>query len=131
KGILHPEEAKRALERDVDGSIVSNHGGRQVDGAIAALEALPAIGDVVAEKVPVVMDGGIGRGSDIIKGIALGAHAVLVGRPCRYGLAVAGERGVKEVLRDMIAYLDLTLGLAGVGSVSDLNQSILKKVIAS
>lgn len=131
KGILHPEDAKRALEHDVDGIIVSNHGGRQVDGAIAALDALPAICDVVAEKVPVLMDSGIRRGSDIIKAIALGAHAVLVGRPCMYGLAVAGERGVKEIIQNMIADLDLTLGLAGVGSVSDLNQSILKKVIDS
>src|SRR5699024_11637534 len=100
--------------------IVSNHGGRQVDGAIAALDALPAICDVVAEKVPVLMDSGIRRGSDIIKAIALGAHAVLVGRPCMYGLAVAGERGVKVVLQNEIADLVITYGLAGVVSVCDL-----------
>src|SRR5699024_11223992 len=107
---------KLSHKHDVYGSIVSNHEACQVDVAIAALYALPAICDVVAEKVPLLMDSGIRRGSDIIKAIALGAHAVLVGRPCMYGLAVAGERGVKEVLQNMIADLDLTLGLAGVGS---------------
>lgn len=128
KGILHPEDAKRALEHGVDGLIVSNHGGRQVDGAIAALDALPEICEVIQDKIPVLMDSGIRRGSDIIKAMALGAKAVLVGRPCMYGLAVAGERGVKEVLQNMIADLDLTLGLAGVRSVNELDQSILKKV---
>src|SRR5699024_8947653 len=106
----------------------SNHGGRQVDGAIAALDALPEICEVIQDKIPVLMDSGIRRGSDIIKAMALGAKAVLVGRPCMYGLAVAGERGVKEVLQNMIADLDLTLGLAGVRSVNSLDQSILKKV---
>src|SRR5699024_1573828 len=101
KGILHTEDAKRALKHDVDSIIVSNNVGSQVDGAIAALDAMNAIGDVVAEKVPELMDSGIRRGSDVIKAIALGAHAVLVGRPCMYGLAVAGERGVKEVLQNM------------------------------
>lgn len=129
KGILHPEDAKRALEHHVDGLIVSNHGGRQVDGAIAALDALPAITEVIQDKIPVLMDSGIRRGSDIIKAMALGAKAVLVGRPCMYGLAVAGERGVKEVLQNMIADLDLTLGLAGMSSVNDLNESILKKEV--
>ena len=128
KGILHPEDAKRALEHGVDGLIVSNHGGRQVVGAIAALDALPEICEGIQDKIPVLMVSGIRRGSDIIKAMALGAKAVLVGRPCMYGLAVAGERGVKEVLQNLIADLDLTLGLAGVRSVNELDQSILKKV---
>lgn len=128
KGILHPEDAKRALDFGVDGIIVSNHGGRQVDGAIAALDALPLVCEVIQNKIPVLMDSGIRRGSDIMKAIALGADAVLVGRPCMYGLAVAGQRGVKEVLQNMIADLDLTLGLSGVSSISELDQSLLKKV---
>lgn len=128
KGILHPDDAKLALDHGVDGIIVSNHGGRQVDGALGALDALPLVCEVVQDKIPVLMDSGIRRGSDIIKAMALGAKAVLVGRPCMYGLAVAGERGVKEVLQNMIADLDITLGLAGSRSVQELDQSILMKV---
>lgn len=127
KGILHPDDAKLALDHGVDGIIVSNHGGRQVDGALGALDALPLVCEVVQDKIPVLMDSGIRRGSDIIKAMALGAKAVLVGRPCMYGLAVAGERGVKEVLQNMIADLDITLGLAGSRSVQELDQSILMK----
>lgn len=127
KGILHPEDAKLALQFGVDGIIVSNHGGRQVDGAISALEALPNICEIVENKIPVLMDSGIRRGSDIIKALALGAKAVLVGRPCMYGLAVNGERGVKEVLQNLIADLDITLGLTGLKSTREINSSILKK----
>ena len=128
KGILHPDDAKLALDHGVDGIIVSNHGGRQVDGTIAALDALPLVCDVVQEQIPVMMDSGIRRGSDIIKALALGAKAVLIGRPCMYGLAVAGERGVKEVLQNMMADLDLTLGLAGVNAIQNLDTSILTKI---
>lgn len=127
KGILQPDDAKLALEHGVDGIIVSNHGGRQVDGAIAALDALPLVCEVIQDQIPVLMDSGIRRGSDIIKAMALGAKAVLVGRPCMYGLAVAGEQGVKEVLQNMIADLDITIGLSGVSSVQDLDESILTK----
>jgi len=126
KGILHPEDAKRALDYGVDGIIVSNHGGRQVDGAIGALEALPLVCDVVQDKIPVLMDSGIRRGADIMKAMALGAKAVLVGRPLMYGLAVAGQEGVKEVMTNLLADLDLNLGLAGISSVTDLDSSILK-----
>jgi L-lactate dehydrogenase (cytochrome) len=125
KGILHPEDAKRAVAYGIDGIIVSNHGGRQVDGAIGALSALPAIVDAVSGQLTILMDSGIRRGSDIVKALALGAQAVLVGRPCMYGLAVAGEKGVKEVLQNLLADLDITIALAGERSVRDINSSIL------
>ncbi|TFB19582.1 alpha-hydroxy-acid oxidizing protein [Filobacillus milosensis] len=126
KGILHPDDAKLALDYGVDGVIVSNHGGRQVDGAISAIDALPLVKDVVGDKIPVLMDSGIRRGSDIIKAMSLGASAVLVGRPAMYGLAVAGQQGVKEVMRNMLADLDITLGLIGKRTVKDLGPSVLK-----
>ncbi len=125
KGILHPEDAKLAIEHEVDGIIVSNHGGRQVDGAIGALEALPQICEAVDGRIPVLMDSGIRRGADIVKALALGAKAVLVGRPCMYGLAVAGERGVRKVLQNMMADMDLTLALSGGKSIRELDHSVL------
>ncbi len=128
KGILHPDDAKLALEHGVDGIIVSNHGGRQVDGAIAAIDALPEICDVVKDEIPVLMDSGIRRGPDIVKALALGAKAVLVGRPYIYGLALAGEDGVRQVLRNMIADFDITLALSGKTSVRELNRQLLKKL---
>lgn len=128
KGILHPEDAKLALEHGIDGIIVSNHGGRQVDGAISAIEALPEIVDVVKDEIPVLMDSGIRRGSDIIKALALGAKAVLVGRPYLYGLALAGEEGVKQVLRNIIADFDLTLALSGKRTVGELTRELLKRI---
>ncbi|MBY7144810.1 lactate 2-monooxygenase [Virgibacillus sp. NKC19-3] len=127
KGVLHPDDAKKALEYGVDGIIVSNHGGRQVDGALGALEALPLICDVVQEQIPVLMDSGVRRGADVVKAIALGAKAVLVGRPCMYGLAVAGEQGVTEVLQNIIADMDITMALAGGKSVSELDNSMLTR----
>lgn len=128
KGILHPEDAKLALEYGVDGLIVSNHGGRQVDGAIAAIDALPEIVDAVQGEIPVLMDSGIRRGSDIIKALALGAKAVLIGRPFMYGLALAGEDGVKQVLRNLLADFDLTLALSGKRSIAELNRDLLRKI---
>lgn len=128
KGILHPDDAKLALEHGIDGIIVSNHGGRQVDGAISAIEALPGIIDAVKDEIPVLMDSGIRRGSDMVKALALGAKAVLVGRPYMYGLALAGEDGVKQVLRNLIADFDLTLALCGKRSVKELNSDLLRKV---
>lgn len=127
KGIVHPEDAKKALDVEVDGIIVSNHGGRQVDGAIAALDALPDVCDVIQDDIPVLMDSGIRRGADIIKAMALGAKAVLVGRPLMYGLAVDGQNGVEKVLQHMIADLDITLGLVGEKSVGDLDKNVLLK----
>lgn len=126
KGILHPDDAKLALKHNIDGIIVSNHGGRQVDGSIAALDALPAVCDVIQNKIPVLMDSGIRRGADVIKAMALGAKAVLVARPCMYGLATAGEKGVQEVLQNLIADLDITMALTGENSVRKLTPSILK-----
>ncbi|WP_164219273.1 lactate 2-monooxygenase [Virgibacillus sp. YIM 98842] len=128
KGIMHPDDAKMAIEKGVDGIIVSNHGGRQVDGAVGALEVLPEVAEAVGDKVPVLMDSGIRRGSDIMKAMALGAKAVLVGRPLMYGLAVAGQKGVKEVLQNMLADLDITMGLTGQSKVSELDESLLRKL---
>ncbi|WP_174732415.1 lactate 2-monooxygenase [Mesobacillus harenae] len=128
KGILHPDDAKLAVEHGMDGIIVSNHGGRQVDGAIAAIDALPDVCEAVAGRVPVLMDSGIRRGADVVKAIALGAQAVLVGRPYIYGLALAGEAGVKQVLRNLIADLDLTMALSGKKSLAEIDRSLLKKV---
>lgn len=127
KGILHPEDAKLALEHGVDGIIVSNHGGRQVDGALGALDALPEVCEAVGDQIPVLMDSGIRRGADVVKALSLGADAVLVGRPCMYGLAVAGERGVREVLQNMLADLDLTIALAGETAAGELDSSVLRK----
>jgi lactate 2-monooxygenase len=128
KGVLHPDDARRALEMGADGLIVSNHGGRQVDGSIAALDALPGIVGAVAPDVPVLVDSGIRGGSDIVKALCLGARAVLVGRPYVYGLALGGEHGVRDVLDNLVADLDLTLGLMGCASVAELKLDSLVEV---
>jgi lactate 2-monooxygenase len=125
KGILHPDDARRAADLGMDGVIVSNHGGRQVDGAVAALDALPAV-VLSAGKMPVLFDSGIRTGADIVKALALGARAVLVGRPYVYGLAIAGEAGVRGVLQSLLAELDLTLALSGVQCVKDLSPDIFQ-----
>jgi isopentenyl diphosphate isomerase/L-lactate dehydrogenase-like FMN-dependent dehydrogenase len=125
KGILHPDDARRALASGVDGIIVSNHGGRQVDGAIAALDALPAVVAAIQRKIPILFDSGIRYGSDAIKALALGARAVLLGRLYLWGLAVAGEPGVRDVVQNFLADFDLTLGLSGVRSCRDLDASVL------
>lgn len=127
KGILHPDDARLAIEHGADAIIVSNHGGRQVDGAIAALDALPPVVAAAKQKIPVLFDSGIRYGSDAIKAIALGARAVLLGRLYIWGLAVGGEPGVREVVQNFLADLDLTMGLAGFRSVKDLNPSILQR----
>ncbi|WP_458188413.1 alpha-hydroxy-acid oxidizing protein [Haladaptatus sp. NG-WS-4] len=125
KGILHPADAREAVERGVDGLIVSNHGGRQVDGAIGALDALPDVVDEVGDEVPVLFDSGIRRGADAFRAIGLGADAVLLGRPYVYGLAVAGEDGVRAVVRNFLADLDLTLALSGHTSFADVDRNTL------
>ena len=125
KGILHPDDACQAVDHGADAIIVSNHGGRQVDGAIAALDAMPAVVDTVQQKIPVLFDSGIRYGADAMKALALGASAVLLGRLYIWGLAVAGEQGVCDVIQNFLADLDLTMGLAGLRSVNDLNRSIL------
>jgi lactate 2-monooxygenase len=127
KGILHPVDAARALEAGVDGLIVSNHGGRQVDGAIGALDALPAVVKEINGSIPVLFDSGIRRGADVFKALALGAKAVLFGRPFVWGLAVAGEQGVRDVILNLLADLDLTLALSGHTSCRALDASALAK----
>ncbi len=126
KGILHPDDAARALDAGMDGVIVSNHGGRQVDGAIGAADALPHIVERMAGQVPVLFDSGIRRGPDIVKALALGASAVLLGRPYIWGLAVRGEAGVREVLVNLLADLDLTMGLSGLRSLAEVDRSVLR-----
>src|SRR5205823_498829 len=108
---------------------VSNHGGRQLDGAIAALEALPGIVDAVGDRTTVLFDSGIRRGADVLKAMALGARSVLLGRPYAYGLAVGGESGVREVLLNLIADIDLTLGLAGYAAFAGLDRSCLAESV--
>jgi L-lactate dehydrogenase (cytochrome) len=113
KGIQHPDDARRAADVGMDGIVVSNHGGRQVDGAIASLDALPPIVDAVPDDFPVLFDSGVRSGADAFKALALGARAVLIGRPWVWGLAVGGEQGVRHVVRGLLAELDLTLALSG------------------
>lgn len=125
KGVLRGDDAQRAMKLGVDGIIVSNHGGRQLDGAVAALDALPEVRDAVGPDSPVLMDSGIRRGSDVVKAIALGADAVLLGRPFIYGLAVGGEQGVEHVVTTLKAEIDLAFVLAGVAGVSDLDRSFV------
>lgn len=125
KGILHADDARQALEHGMDGIIVSNHGGRQVDGAIGALDALPAVVEAVDGRVPVLFDSGIRGGADVLKALALGARAVCLGRPYVYGLALAGEEGVREVIRNLRADFDLTLGLAGCRSLAEITREML------
>ncbi len=125
KGILHPDDARAAREHGVDAVVVSNHGGRQIDGAIASLDALPAIVDAVGGELGVLLDSGVRSGADVVKALALGADAVLLGRPYLWGLAVGGEAGVTAVLRSVLAELDLTLGLSGHVSPSQLHPGVL------
>jgi isopentenyl diphosphate isomerase/L-lactate dehydrogenase-like FMN-dependent dehydrogenase len=127
KGVLHPEDALKAAEAGMNGLVVSNHGGRQIDGEIASLDALPAIVDAVGERMTVLFDSGIRAGSDIVKAVSLGAQAVLVGRPYVYGLGVGGEHGVRHVLRSLLAEFDLTMALAGCRSVSELGPGVLAR----
>jgi lactate 2-monooxygenase len=125
KGILHPDDARRAADHGVDGIVVSNHGGRQVDGAIAALDALPAVIDAVPESLPVLFDSGIRTAADVVVALALGARAVLLGRPYVWALAVGGEAGVAELLRNLLAELDLTLALTGHTRPDELGRGAL------
>jgi isopentenyl diphosphate isomerase/L-lactate dehydrogenase-like FMN-dependent dehydrogenase len=128
KGILHPDDARKAVDHGASGIIVSNHGGRQLDGALAALDALPGIVEAVGDRATVLYDSGIRRGADVLKAMALGARCVLLGRPYCYGLAVGGEKGVREVLMNLLADLDLTLGLAGCASFAELSRANLVEV---
>ncbi|KAI0596242.1 FMN-dependent dehydrogenase [Biscogniauxia sp. FL1348] len=129
KGIQHPEDARLAARYGADGIIVSNHGGRQVDGAVGSLEMLPdVVAAVEGQNVPVLFDSGVRTGADIFKALSLGARAVLVGRPVLYGLGIAGRDGVRHVLASLLAELDGTMLLAGVRSVRDLGPENLRRV---
>jgi lactate 2-monooxygenase len=125
KGVLHPDDAKQAVELGISGLIVSNHGGRQIDGEIAALDALPAVAESVNGRIPVLLDSGVRGGADVFKALALGATAVCLGRPYVYGLAIAGQTGVGEVIENVLAELDLTLGLAGLTHVNNVSPAAL------
>lgn len=127
KGVLRPSDAEMAAKHGVDGIIVSNHGGRQLDGAVAALDALPAIYDRVQGKIPVLMDSGIRNGADVLKAIALGASAVLIGRPYIYGLAVAGQLGVYQVLANLMEDVDLSLANSGRSAIAELDRTLLRR----
>lgn len=126
KGIQHPDDAKKAIDNGADGIVVSNHGGRQLDGAIGAIDTLEGIADAVGNKTTILFDSGIRRGADVFKAMALGAKAVLVGRPYAYGLALAGEEGVKEVIANLLADIDLTMGLAGCNSWKEVSKDNLQ-----
>ncbi|KAI0139192.1 FMN-dependent dehydrogenase [Xylariaceae sp. FL1272] len=128
KGILHPEDAELASQYGVDGIIVSNHGGRNVDGAVGALDMLPDIVNAVGDKMTILFDSGIRTGADIIKALSLGAEAVLVGRPIMYGLGIGGKEGAKHILASLLAEVDVTMGLAGIKSVAELNETNLRRV---
>ncbi len=125
KGVLHPDDARAAVDAGVDGIVVSNHGGRQVDGAIAALDALPAVVEAVAGRLAVLVDSGVRSGADVLKAIALGAQAVLYGRPYVYGLGLGGQAGVEHVLRCLLGEADVTLALTGHRSLADLGPEVL------
>jgi isopentenyl diphosphate isomerase/L-lactate dehydrogenase-like FMN-dependent dehydrogenase len=120
KGILHPEDAKLAVDKGLDGIIVSNHGGRQLDGVTAAIDALEPIAKAVNGRIPVLFDSGIRRGSDAVKALALGADAVCLGRPYVYGLAIGGQAGVEKVLANFIEETRVSLSLAGVSSLKEI-----------
>ncbi|HET6501227.1 MAG TPA: lactate 2-monooxygenase [Amycolatopsis sp.] len=127
KGIQHVDDARRAVDAGMDGIVVSNHGGRQVDGALGALDALPTIAGAVGDRIEVLFDSGIRTGADVIKALALGARAVLLGRPYAYGLALAGEDGVRHVLRCLLADLEITLGLTGHRTPAQLSAAALRR----
>jgi isopentenyl diphosphate isomerase/L-lactate dehydrogenase-like FMN-dependent dehydrogenase len=126
KGIQDPRDAALALEHGVDGIVVSNHGGRQVDGAIGSLDALPGVVEEVDGRIPVLFDSGIRSGADAFKALALGAQAVLVGRPWVYGLALGGSEGVRAVMEHIWAELDLTMALTGVAGVGQISRDLLR-----
>jgi L-lactate dehydrogenase (cytochrome)/(S)-mandelate dehydrogenase len=126
KGLLHPREAQEAQKRGMDAIVVSNHGGRQLDGAIASIEALPAIVDVIDSKIPVLVDGGFRRGVDVVKALALGAHAVLIGRPHLWGVACGGEDGVHWVLELYRREIDRALALGSWDGIAKLDRQILR-----
>lgn len=128
KGILHPDDASKAQNIGVDGIIVSNHGGRQIDGEIPAADALDDIVQIGFEDLSILFDSGIRTGSDVLKAYALGADAVLLGRPYLYGLALEGSNGVEDVLKNILAELDITMGLSGHTDINEVDREVLTPV---
>jgi 4-hydroxymandelate oxidase len=127
KGILTAEDALLALDAGAAGIVVSNHGGRQLDGVLASVDALPEVVEAVAGRVPVLMDGGVRHGTDVLKAIALGASAVLVGRPAAWGLAADGEDGVARVLEVLRDELANAMTLAGCHAVPDITADLVAR----
>jgi isopentenyl-diphosphate delta-isomerase len=127
KGIMHPDDAERAADV-ADGVVVSNHGGRQVDGELAALDALPPVAEAVDGGVPVLFDSGVRTGADVFRALALGADAVFLGRPYCYGLTLAGEAGVRDVVRNLRAAFDLTLELSGYAAAEEVDREAVVRV---
>lgn len=127
KGILHAEDARLAIDNGIDGIIVSNHGGRQLDGVIGSLDALPAIVEIVKGQIPIILDSGVYRGMDALKALALGADAVAIGRPFVYGLALDGQHGVEKVMTNLYDELKVSIALAGVTSIKGLRNITLVK----
>jgi L-lactate dehydrogenase (cytochrome) len=127
KGVLTAADARRAAEHGVDGLVVSNHGGRQLDGAPATIEALPEIVDAVGGRIDVLLDGGVRRGADVVRALALGARAVMVGRPYLYGLAAGGPAGVRHAIETLAREVDHVLALVGVPRVGDLDRTIVRR----
>jgi lactate 2-monooxygenase len=126
KGILHPDDAQKAIDFGMDGILVSNHGGRQVDGSVSSIASLPGIVRIVNNQIPMLMDSGIRGGADAFKALALGATAVGIGRPYAYALGVAGERGVSELLKNYLADFELTMGLAGCSAIKEIGQECIR-----
>jgi 4-hydroxymandelate oxidase len=128
KGVLHPEDARLAIEHGAAAIAVSNHGGRQLDGAIASLDALPAVVDAVGGSVPVLLDGGVRRGTDALLALAMGATAIGIGRPVLWGLGVDGEAGVGRVLDLLVGELVQAMALAGAASIADLRSDMVASI---
>jgi 4-hydroxymandelate oxidase len=126
KGVMTAEDALLAAEHGLDGVIVSNHGGRQVDGTLATIEALPEIAEAAGDKIEILLDGGIRRGTDVLKALALGAKAVLIGRPYLWGLAVAGEDGVRRVIELLRAEIDCAMAQCGQADVKKIGRSLVR-----
>ena len=127
KGVMTAEDARLAVEHGADGVVVSNHGGRQLDGVAGTLDVLPEVVEAVGGRAEVLLDGGIRRGTDVVKALALGARGVLVGRPCLWGLAIAGEDGVRWVLETLRKELELAMALTGAPSVDAISRATVAR----
>jgi 4-hydroxymandelate oxidase len=126
KGILHPEDARAAVSRGIDAIIVSNQGGRQLDTVPGTIELLPEIADAVGQRIPIILDGGVRRGTDVIKALALGACVVGIGRPILWGLAVGGQQGARQILELLRADIARTMSLCGCRSLAELDRKFVR-----